>query len=506
MKKHIAIIGAGPGGLTAAMILAHRGFKVSVFEKDSTVGGRNKAIVLKKGANRYTFDTGPTFLMLKNVLDEVFEEAGTESKKHLKFNKLDPMYRLSFDDVVFEPSSDHKKMEAMIERIYPGQGMGLAKYLAREKVRFDRMYPCLQKEYGSARELLSKEFRGALSHLSIGRSLMDVLRGYFSNEKLALTFTFQAKYLGMSPWECPGAFTIISYIEHAFGVYHTEGGLSAISDAMAKVVKKNGGSIYLHAPVKRIVVKDKAATGIELADGEIVPADDVIINADFGHAMTNLFDDGVLKKHSKKNVAKKDYSCSIFMMYLGVKKRYDMPHHSIVFADDYKGNVADIFKRKVLSKDTSFYVRNAGVTDRTLAPKGHSALYVLVPVANLTGDIDWASVKDEFRDIVLDAIEKKTVMKDLRRNIVCEKIITPDGWRDDYNVYNGATFNLSHKLTQMLFLRPHNRFEEVDRVYLTGGGTHPGSGLPTIYESARISANLISKKYKVPYVSKNTLV
>jgi phytoene desaturase len=186
-------------------------------------------------------------------------------------------------------------------------------------------------------------------------------------------------------------------------------------------------------------------------------------------------------------------------MYLGVKKQYDLPHHNVFFAKDYKANVKNIFNNLKLSQDTSFYIQNASLTDPTLAPKGKSTLYVLIPVPNKKGKIDWKVEKDKVRENVLNLMETRAGLKDLRQNIEVEKIYTPDTWDDELNVFLGATFNLGHNLPQMLYFRPRNQFEEVDNVYLTGGGTHPGSGLPTIYESGRISANLICKKYGASY-------
>jgi phytoene desaturase len=184
---------------------------------------------------------------------------------------------------------------------------------------------------------------------------------------------------------------------------------------------------------------------------------------------------------------------------------YDLPHHTIFFAGDYKGNISDIFQSKVLSKDISFYVRNASVTDPTLAPAGHSAVYVLVPVPNCTAKIDWQKEAGAFRERVLDAMEQRGGMKDLRQHVREEIVYTPETWRG-MNIQFGATFNLAHNLKQMLYFRPRNKFEELDNLYLVGGGTHPGSGLPTIYESGRIAANLISRRHGVRFVSKNLQV
>jgi len=496
----VIVVGAGPGGLTAAMLLARRGCAVTVYEKNNQVGGRNQALRL----GDYKFDTGPTFLMLKQVLDEVFEEAGRPVTDYLTFYKLEPMYRLQYDDLTLDISSNWEVMEQTVRKHFPGQEAGLRRYYAAERRRFDKMYSCLQRPYSRLRDYASPQILRAYPYLSIGQSLMDVLCSYFSIEKLALAFTFQAKYLGMSPWVCPGAFAIISFIEHAFGMYHVRGGLSEISEAMARVAQEHGATIHLNTTVKQVLVDHGRAVGVELENGERVTADDVVINADFGYAVTHLFAPGVLKRYTPAAMARKKYSCSIFMLYLGVKRTYPLAHHTIVFAKDYHASVRDVFQGHGISSDVSFYVRNADVTDPTLAPDGHSALYVLVPASNLIGNsIDWEGEKLALRARILQQVMARLDLPDLEQNIVAEHIITPLDWQNNYHVYGGAVFNLAHSLDQMLYLRPHNQFEEVRNCYLVGGGTHPGSGLPTIYESGRIAANLLCRSHGIQFESRN---
>jgi phytoene desaturase len=354
------------------------------------------------------------------------------------------------------------------------------------------LYPCLEQPYHKASTLLSLQLLAAVPYVALGRSLFDVMRGIFGDDDLALAFTFQSKYLGMSPWACPGLFSIIPFIEHAFGVYHPIGGLSRISDAMADVARGHGAEIHLGAPVERILVEDRKAVGVRLASGEEARGDDVVINADFGYAMTRLFEPGVLRKYTPSRLSRMALSCSTFMLYLGLDTVYDVPHHTIVFARDYRSNVEAVFRGHELSSDISFYVRNADVTDSTLAPEGHSALYVLVPVPNLRGVMDWETTRESFRELALDTIASRTEMTDIREHIREERIVTPFDWRDRANVYEGATFNLAHNMRQLIYLRPRNKFEEIENCYLAGGGTHPGSGLPTIYQSGRIAADLIT--------------
>jgi phytoene desaturase len=472
-KEKIIIVGAGPGGLTAGMLLSSKGYDVNIYEKEGEVGGRNSHIE-KKG---FKFDIGPTFFMLKPVLDEIFEECKEDINKYLKFYDLNPMYNLVFKNKSLKMTSDHKKMKERIKKEFPGEEVGFEKLLIREKDRFEAAYPCLKKDYSSFYKLFNKNMMKFLFKLSYPNSMHTELGKYFKNEDLKMAFTFQSKYLGMSPWECPAAFMMIPYIEHNFGIQHVKGGLSEISIAMKKIILKNGGKIHLNS-----YVTDIKKGEITLKSGEKILGDKVIVNADVAYAMKNLL--------KKEDMSKKKFSCSTFMLYLGIDKKIDLEHHTIFFSDDYKTFVNSIFNDKKLTDDFSVYVRNASITDSTIAPKGMSNIYVLVPVPNNTSKINWNKIKKEYRNKVIKKIEKKSGVS-ISKNIIVEEIITPKDWEEKYNVFLGATFNLAHNLSQMLYFRPHNKLSE--GIYLVGGGTHPGSGLATIYESARITTKLITK-------------
>jgi phytoene desaturase len=490
--KRVVIVGAGPGGLSAGMLLAHNGYQVDIYEQNSYFGGRNGHIQL----GDYLFDIGPTFFLMKSILEEIFRETGRNLEEYVKLYHLDPMYRLSFsNEQEFFPSTDRTKMRAEMERIWPGSAAGYERYMTKERIKYDKLIPCLQMPYSSPLDYLKWQFLSSLPYLDAHKSLYNHLGNYFNGQDQITSFCFQAKYIGMSPWKAPATFSIISFIEHAEGVYHIQGGLHRLSEAMAKVVKEEGGSIHLNKKVKRVLLEKRRIIGIELDDNTVETADYTVINADFAHAMTHLFDDSDLKKWNKAQLEKKLFSCSTFMLYLGVNKIYDdIPHHSIVFAEDYRRNVEEISETYQLSEDCSFYIQNAGVTDQTLAPAGKSTIYVLVPVPNLKAEVNWREQKSVFREKIYTLLETRGGLKDLRKYVEAELIVTPDDWLNRYSVYNGATFNLGHNTAQMLSLRPHNQFEEFRQCYLVGGGTHPGSGLPTIYESGRISANLIMGK------------
>jgi len=396
-------------------------------------------------------------------------------------------------------------MREEIRRLFPGNQGGLDRFLDQERKRYEYLFPCIQKDYSTFASLVSWTLLRAVPYLSPFKSLFDNLGRYFDDEKLKLSFTFQAKYLGMSAWECPALFTMLPFVEHEYGIYHVIGGLNQISRAMAKVVEEAGGKIHAATPVKSLWIEGRTVRGVRLENGESVPGDVVVVNADFAHAMSHLVEPGVLKKYSRENLRKREYSCSTFMIYLGVKTRYAMDHHTIVFAKDYRTNVRSIFRDRTLSDDMSFYVQNASVTDPTLAPEGKSTIYILVPIGNRLAATDWSKEREPFKHRILDLVTRRTPMKDLRDQIEVERVVTPLDWEAKGRIYLGATFNLSHTFSQLLYLRPRNRFEELDNCYLVGGGTHPGSGLPTIYESARISSNLICRQHGIPFTRPSRL-
>jgi phytoene desaturase len=491
-KKQVIVIGAGPGGLAATLLLAGKGYQVIVFEKKDYIGGRNSPIKL----GDFTFDMGPTFFLMKNVLEDIFHFTGRSLKDYVEIKELDPMYRLLFKgDRTLLLSRDKEKMRQSLESFYPGSYAGYLRYLDKEKKKYDKLIPCLQMPYGKVTDFFKKQLITSIPYLDAHTSIYNVLSRYFDNDDTRIAFTFQAKYIGMSPWEAPGTFSIISYIEHGGGIFHVMGGLNNLSQAMAKAAQEENAVINTGTPVKKIIIKNRTAVGVELEDGTVKEADYVIVNADFAHAMTHVVDPQELRKWTANRLENKRYSCSTFMLYLGINKIYDhIPHHNIIFSDDYRKYVEDMTTQMTVSEDLSFYVQNASVTDPSLAPDGKSTIYVLVPVPNNKSNIDWEDKKSDFRNRVLDLLENKAGFQDIRRHIEQEKVITPLDWENEIDVYKGATFNLAHNVGQMLYFRPHNQFEEFKNCFLVGGGTHPGSGLPTIYESGRITADLIFKK------------
>ena len=487
-QPNVAIIGAGPGGLASALLLAKSGVDVTVFERSSAVGGRNKVFE----RDGFKFDLGPTFFHYPEVIEDIFKAIGMDAHEELNLHRLEMNYRLIFGQGgQLDCTSD---LDEMTERIRGLSGDSNAnafrRYVADNRLKLQKSKACLQEPWYGPTDLLSKRALRVASVLRPQRSVAGDLMKLFDDDRLMLAMSFQTKYLGMSPFNCPSLFTMLAFLEYEYGIFHPIGGLGSVSERMASIAKDLGVTFKMNEAVESVIMDGKTIKGVRTANGEFL-ADKVVMNADFANGMTQLFPDKVRKKWNNKKIDKKKYSCSTFMVYLGIDKTYEeLPHHQIYASSNYEQNLEDIEKNHKLTwDDPSVYVQNACVVDPSLAPEGCSTVYALVPVSHIHENIDWDKEKGAYRDRILDQIETKLGFEGLRDHIVTEMIITPEDWGD--HCYRGAVFNLAHGLDQMLWRRPKNQFDEINNLYLVGGGTHPGSGLPVIYESARISSKLL---------------
>ncbi|UWQ22070.1 NAD(P)/FAD-dependent oxidoreductase [Jannaschia sp. W003] len=491
--RDVVVVGAGPGGLATAMLLRASGARVTLLEKADRVGGRTASFE----QDGFTFDYGPTFYLYPEVLREIFAACGRDLDREVDLKRLDPMYRLQFDDGnTFDATPDIDRLTAEAARISPADAPNVRAYLAENAAKFEAFRPILQRPFASARDLVGVDMLRALPLFRPWLTVDGDLKRWFRHPDLRLAFSFQSKYLGMSPFKCPSLFTIVAHVEYGFGVYHPVGGCNAIPKAMARIAREMGVDIRLSEGAEEIVTEGRRATAVRTRTGTI-PADAVVVNGDFASTIPRLIPNARRKRWSDKTIAKKKYSCSTFMLYLGIEGRFDdMHHHTIYLSEDYTKNIREI-EQGLAPREPTIYVQNASVTDPTLAPEGHSTLYVLVPTGNLEGGEDWEALAPVYREKILDRLSKLSG-HDIRPRIRTERMISPADWESQMGIYRGATFNLAHNLGQMLHRRPHNRYEDVDGVYLTGGGTHPGSGLPTIFESARIAARLAAEDMGMP--------
>jgi phytoene desaturase len=486
-SRKVVVVGAGPGGLAAAMLLARSGVNVTVVEKRNFVGGRTSTME----QDGFHFDVGPTFFLYPRVLKEIFTACGYDLDTEVPMRRLDPQYRLVFGaggELLATPNVE--QMERAIAAIAPDDAKRFHDFLSRNRLKLENFLPFLESPFESWRDLMQPKMLKLLPLLKPWASLDSDLQLHFKDERIRLGFSFQSKYLGMSPFRCPSLFSILSFLEYEHGVFHPIGGCGAVTAAMARIATEMGVKILLDEPVDEVLMERGHAVGVRTSKRRL-EADSVVVNADFAAAIQRMVPDRHRKRWTNRRIASKRFSCSTFMMYLGIDGRFDdVSHHTIYLSKHYRQNLRDIEELHKLSADPSFYVQNASVTDSTLAPAGQSTLYVLLPVTHETGTVDWRIETPNYRKLALKQMEK-IGLHDIEKRIRTERIMTPLGWQEDFGLYRGATFSMAHSLTQMLHLRPHNRFEDVGSMYLVGGGTHPGSGLPVIFESARITSRLL---------------
>jgi len=430
MSKRVIIVGAGPGGLATAMLLAKAGAEVTVLEKQPRVGGRTSAIE----GDGYRFDLGPTFFLYPQILQEIFQSVGRDLFQEVPMTRLDPQYRLTFGaGGELNATSDIERMVVEIAKLSPEDAPQFRKFMAYNRVKLEKFAPCLQVPFPGWSSLLSLRLLAVLPFLKPWKSLHAELAGYFKDPRLQLAFTFQSKYLGMSPFQCPSLFSILSFLEYEHGIWHPTGGCNALTRGMARVAEELGVKIKLGTAVEEIRFEGRRAVGVRTASGEF-GADAIVVNADFANAMSKLVPNRLRRRWSDAKLAKKDYSCSTFMLYLGVEGRFDqLAHHNIYVARDYRRNLDEIERQHVLSEDPSFYVANTARTDATMAPPGHSALYVLLPVTHQHPNVDWNRESARYRQVALRQLAKLG-LTDIENRIRFERMVTPADWESKVDI------------------------------------------------------------------------
>ncbi len=477
------------------MLLANAGADVTVHERHAHVGGRSGSITGSSPQGRFHFDIGPTFFLYPRILSDIFAECGRSLEDSVELIKLSTHYDLLFEGGErLTASNDIEALQRSVAMISPQDAAAIPAFLADNRAKLAAFRPVLERPFNSWRDLLTPDMLRALPLLRPGRSVEQDLKRFFSDPRIRLGFSFQSKYLGMSPYKCPSLFTILAFMEYEFGIFHPRGGTGAVMAAMADAARRLGVRIKLNEPVRELLFEGRRVTGLRTDTG-VQRADAVVLNADFLQTMKKLVPDKLRSRWTDHKIARKRLSCSAFMLYLGIKGELpDTAHHTIFLSKDFRENFREINDGTHPPKAPSFYMQNAQVTDPAVAPPGYSTLYVLVPVGHMReGGVDWTPAERAcYRAVALQRLAQAG-LPDIGERIVFEKIMTPQDWENDLDVHRGAVFNLAHSLPQMLHLRPRNRFEDLDGVYLVGGGTHPGSGLPVIFEGARISARLLAQ-------------
>lgn len=476
------VIGSGFGGLAAAVRLGAKGYRVTVLERLDAPGGR--AYVYRQDG--FTFDGGPTIITVPHLLEELWQLAGRRLEDDIDLRHIDPYYRIRFEDgSVFTYSGDPDAMAREVERFSPVDLDGYERFMAHSerlcRVAFDQLGDVPFTSAGKMARWVPDLVRlGGLT------TVYKLVSNYIRDPKLRIVFSFHPLLIGGSPLRASGVYAMIPALERRWGVHFAMGGTGALVDGLVRLIEHQGGTIRYGADVEEILVEDGRARGVRLAGGEEVPGDLVVSNADSATTYHDLLPDSVRRRWPAWRVRRASHSMGLFVWYFGTKRRYeDVDHHTKLMGPRYVELLRDIFERKVLAEDFSLYLHRPTAIDTSLAPHGCDTFYVLSPVPNLSAGIDWAEEAEPYRR----AIEKKlseTLLPGLQNEIVTSHMLTPADFKSRLRAFRGSGFSLEPLLSQSAWLRPHNRAESVDGLYLVGAGTHPGAGVPGVLSSARV--------------------
>jgi phytoene desaturase len=489
------VIGAGLGGIVTAARLARAGFQVRVLEKNEAPGGRCSQLV----CDGHRFDIGATLLLMPEVFAETYSALGERMEDHLDLHRIDPTYRLRFaDDTQLVLTSNLNALQAQVEAIEPGSFGGLLRYLVEGHQAY---HLCLQRFVGRNFYHLPDYF--SLQNLPLLFKLKalvkhyDNIGHYFQDPHLKAAFTFQNMYLGLSPFDAPATYSLVQYTELADGVWFPIGGIYRVIESLVRVAEAHGVRFMYNTPVKQIEVDGNRATGVVLQDGSRLGADVIVANADLPYVYSHLLPDGA----EAGRLERLQYTCSAIMFYWGVDTVYpQLGTHNVFLAGDYRASFDRIFRDHLLPEEPSFYVHAPARTDPSAAPVGQDTLMVLVPAGHLDAGItqDWDALQARARSSVIHRLATSAGIDDLEQHLKCEVSYTPRDWFSVYNLAKGAAFGLSHNFMQVGYLRPHNRHHRYGNLYFVGSSTHPGTGLPMVLLSARLTTERILKEAGVP--------
>jgi phytoene desaturase len=489
------VIGAGLGGIVTAARLARAGYNVKVLEKQEAPGGRCNQLI----RDGHRFDIGATLFLMPEVFAETYTALGERMEDHLELRRIDPTYRIRFeDDTQLALTSNLNAMQAQLEEIEPGSFGALLRYLVEGHEAY---HLCLHRFVGRNFYHLPEYF--SLQNLPLLFKLKalvkhyDNIGHYFQNPHLKAAFTFQNMYLGLSPFDAPATYSLVQYTELADGVWFPLGGIYRVIESLARVAEAQGVCFIYNMPVQQIEVDGNRATGVVLQDGSRLSADVIVANADLPYVYSNLLPDSAEAHHLERL----KYTCSAIMFYWGVDKVYSqLGTHNVFLADDYRTSFNRIFNDHLLPDEPSFYVHAPVRTDPSAAPIGEDTLMVLVPAGHLDAGIaqDWDDLQARARSAVIHRLAASAGVIDLEKHLKFEISYTPYDWLSMYNLAKGAAFGLSHNFLQVGYLRPHNRHHRYGNLYFVGSSTHPGTGLPMVLLSARLTTERILKECSLP--------
>ena len=488
---HAVVVGAGFGGLAAAVRLLTRGYRVTVVDRLDQPGGRARVYRERTEAGEYVFDAGPTLITAPFLFDELWALAGERRADHVEFVEVSPFYRIRFDDgETFDYTGDGEAMEREIARFNPDDVAGYRRFLDKSEQIFETGFLELGHvpfdELGHMAKIVP-----SMVALESHRTVYGLVSKYVKDRRLRRVFSFHPLLVGGNPFSTTSIYALIAYLERHWGVWYAMGGTGAIVRGLADLVGRHGGALRLGETVEEIEAEPQAVgrprvTGVRLEGGEVIPADVVVSNADAAWTYQRLVAPEHRDTWTDAKLARSKHSMSLFVWYFGTDRAYpDVAHHTILLGERYKALLDDIFHRKTLADDFSLYLHRPTATDPSMAPAGHDTFYVLSPVPHLDSGTDWGTETERYRQLIEDYLAK-TVLPDLGEHLAASVTLTPQGFLDDYLSVKGAAFSLEPQLLQSALFRPHNKSEDLDGLFLVGAGTHPGAGMPGVLSSARV--------------------
>lgn len=489
-SRRIAVVGSGFGGLATAVRLQTRGFDVHLFEARDKLGGR--AYVYQQDG--FTFDGGPTVITAPFMIDELFQGAGRKASDYVRIVPVEPFYRIEFDDGrSFEYGSDEAETERRVAEFSPRDLGGYRRMLQHAKAVFEKGFVELsEKPFLKFSDML--RIAPDLIRLQSYKTVYQFAAGYIEDPMLRRVFSFHPLLVGGNPFQTTSIYALIHYLERQWGVHYAIGGTGAIVAGLGKLFCELGGRIYLSTPVRKILVENGAAIGIETEKGQVLRAEAVVSNADVANTYLKMIEPRWRKKYHAARLRRMRYSMSLFVIYFGTNKKYPgLKHHTIILGKRYRRLLNDIFNKKLLPEDYSLYLHRPSATDPSMAPEGCDCFYVLAPVPNQKSGIDWTAEAKPFRDAIMRFLDKR-YMPGLLDHVITERLLTPLDFETTLNSYLGSGFSFEPIFRQSAWFRPHNESEDVRNLFFTGAGTHPGAGVPGVLSSAKIAEQLICQR------------
>jgi phytoene desaturase len=491
-ETHAAVVGAGFGGLAAAIRLQAAGVRTTIFEARDQPGGR--AYVYRDRG--FTFDGGPTVITAPHCLEELFEIADRKIGEYVELLPVQPFYRLLWQDgSTFDYDGDVASMCEQIRRRNPQDAQGYLEFAEYSRKVFEAGYENLAATpFLRIWDMLREA--PALIRLRADRTVYRAVSRFIADEHVRQAMSFHSLLVGGNPFETSAIYTLIPHLERKWGVFFPRGGMGALVAALARLFVEIGGELRLCAPVQRIDVESRE-------DGRVVHRvtsdarasedfDLVVANSDVHHTYAKLYAGHPKAARRARRLAKLDWSMSLFVLYFGTDRTYagDVLQHTILFGPRYRELLAEIFHGHRLPDDQSLYLHSPTQTDPSLAPPGCGSFYVLSPVPHLgNAPLDWDRIGEAYADRLLGALERW--LPDLRRHVVTRHWITPRTFETELRSYQGSAFSCAPTLLQSAYFRPHNRDPDIPGLYIVGAGTHPGAGIPGVVSSAKATARLI---------------